>query len=249
MIHSRNFKTSVPYARITAVCDPVGDAAAVAAKELDKAYTDYRDVMATDTIDAVIIATSTKFHCEIAANAKKHILCEKPMIMTVEECGRMERAARVNGVKLQIAFMRRFDRSFAEAKRMISAGSIGDVVMVRSNTRGPSIPKPWMYDISKSNGPLAEVNSHDIDTLRWFTGSDFKTVFAIGGHFRCPDAKKDFPDFYDNVVLNVSLSTVAKKISRKRGFSPHFRLIFLLITGFYPPPRQIRLTAEKRLVP
>lgn len=140
MIHARNFKTSVPYARITAVCDPVGDAAAVAAKELDKAYTDYRDVMADDTIDAVIIATPTKFHCEIAANAKKHILCEKPMVMTVEECGRMERAARVNGVKLQIAFMRRFDRSFAEAKRMISAGTIGDVVMVRSNTRGPASP-------------------------------------------------------------------------------------------------------------
>lgn len=51
MIHARNFKTSVPYARITAVCDPVGDAAAVAAKELDKAYTDYRDVMADDTFD------------------------------------------------------------------------------------------------------------------------------------------------------------------------------------------------------
>lgn len=209
MIHARNFKTSVPYARITAVCDPVGDAAAEAAKELelDKAYTDYHDVMTDDTIDAVIIATPTKFHCEIAiaaANAKKHILCEKPMAMTVEECDRMEQAARDNGVKLQIAFMRRFDRSFAEAKRMIDAGSIGDVVMVRSNTRGPSIPKPWMYDISKSNGPLAEVNSHDIDTLRWFTGSDFKTVFAIGGNFRCPDAKKDFPDFYDNVTLNAS---------------------------------------------
>ena len=61
-----------------------------------------------------------------------------------------------------------------------------------------------MYDISKSNGPLAEVNSHDIDTLRWFTGSDFASLYAIGGNYRCPDAKADFPDFYDNVVLTGS---------------------------------------------
>ena len=211
MIHARNFKTSVPYAEITAVCDPVGTAAADAAAELEikKAYKDYKDVVNDDSIDAVIIATPTKYHCEIAvaaANAKKHILCEKPMAMTVEECSLMDEAAKRNGVKLQIAFMRRFDASFAEARRMIDAGEIGDVVMVRSNTRGPSIPKPWMYDISKSNGPLAEVNSHDIDTLRWFTGADFKTVFAIGGNFRCPDAKKDFPDFYDNVTLNASFT-------------------------------------------
>ncbi len=211
MIHARNFRMSVPNAVITAVCDPVGDAAKIAAAELeiDKAYTDYKDVMADETIDAIIIATPTKYHCEIAvaaAEAKKHILCEKPMAMTVEECNIMAEAAKKNGVKLQIAFMRRFDTSFVEAKKMVDAGEIGDVVMVRSNTRGPSIPKPWMYDISKSNGPLAEVNSHDIDTLRWFTGGDFKTLFAIGGNFRCPDAKKDFPDFYDNVTLNATFT-------------------------------------------
>ena len=139
-----------------------------------------------------------------AAKAGKHILCEKPMAMTVEECNEMDRAAKENGVKLQLAFMRRFDASFMQAKKLVDEGAIGDVVMVRSNTRGPSIPKPWMYDISKSNGPLAEVNSHDIDTLRWFTGSDFASLYAIGGNYRCPDAKADFPDFYDNVVLTGS---------------------------------------------
>ena len=209
MIHARNFKSSVPGSHILAVCDPVEEAAISAAKELeiDTWYTDYINMINDERIDAVIIATPTKYHCEIAVaatKAKKHILCEKPMAMTVDECNEMDKAAKENGVILQLAFMRRFDASFIAAKDMIDAGEIGDVVMVRSNTRGPSIPKPWMYDISKSNGPLAEVNSHDIDSLRWFTGSDFKTVFAIGGNYRCPDAKKDFPDFYDNVVLNAS---------------------------------------------
>ncbi len=211
MIHARNFRSSVPFARIVAVCDVSEENAAAAAKELELEtyFTDYHKVLDMDTVDAVIIATPTKYHCEIAVEAAgrgKHILCEKPMAMTVEECNRMDEAARIHGVTLQVAFMRRFDASFVEAKRLIDAGEIGDVVMVRSNTRGPSIPKPWMYDISKSNGPLAEVCSHDIDSLRWFTGADFKTVFAIGGNYRCPDAKKEFPDFYDNVVLNASFT-------------------------------------------
>ena len=209
MIHARNFRGSVPGAHMAAVCDPVVEAAQGAAKELeiDCWVTDYKQIMEREDIDAVIIATPTKYHCEIveaAARAGKHILCEKPKAMTVAECDRMDRAAKENGVTLQIAFMRRFDASFMAAKKMIDEGEIGDVVMVRSNTRGPSIPKPWMYDISKSNGPLAEVCSHDIDSLRWFTGSDFKTVFAIGGNYRCPDARADFPDFYDNVTLNAS---------------------------------------------
>ena len=51
---------------------------------------------------------------------------------------------------------------------------------------------------------LAEVNSHDIDTMRWFTDSEFKSLYAIGGNYRCQDAKEEWPDFYDNVVLAAS---------------------------------------------
>jgi myo-inositol 2-dehydrogenase/D-chiro-inositol 1-dehydrogenase/scyllo-inositol 2-dehydrogenase (NAD+) len=58
-----------------------------------------------------------------------------------------------------------------------------------------------MYDIEKSNGPLAEVCSHDIDTIRWLTGSEFKSVYALAGNYRSPEAKEKFPDFYDSVIL------------------------------------------------
>ena len=209
MIHARNFRTAVDHCRLAAVADPVESAAEEAARtlEVNTYYTDYRELLQDDGIDAVVIATPTKYHCEIAAAAAaagKHIFCEKPMAMTYEECLVMENAAKEHHVKLQIGFMRRFDTAFTEAKKVIDSGAIGDVVMVRSNTRGPSIPQPWMCDISKSNGPLAEVNSHDIDTLRWFTGSEFYSLYAIAGNFRCPDARKDFPDFYDNVILTAS---------------------------------------------
>jgi len=206
MIHAENFVKNVPNARLSAIVDPVAEVAKTACAKLgiDTYYPDYKQALSDKNIDAVVIVTPTKFHVDIAvdaANAGKHILCEKPMAMTVEECQKMNKAAADNKVVLQIGFMRRFDASFIHAKEMVDTGAIGDVVMVRSNTRGPSVPQPWMYDLKKSNGPLAEVNSHDIDTLRWFTGSEFKTIYAIGGNFRSPEAKKDFPDFYDNVIV------------------------------------------------
>jgi myo-inositol 2-dehydrogenase/D-chiro-inositol 1-dehydrogenase/scyllo-inositol 2-dehydrogenase (NAD+) len=104
-------------------------------------------------------------------------------------------------VKLQLAFMRRYDESFRAAKERVDAGEIGDVVLVKSLTHGPSVPQEWMYDIAKSNGPLAEVNSHDIDAARWFMGSEIEEVYALGGNFRCPQARGAYPDFYDNVAM------------------------------------------------
>jgi myo-inositol 2-dehydrogenase/D-chiro-inositol 1-dehydrogenase/scyllo-inositol 2-dehydrogenase (NAD+) len=209
MIHARNFARGVPNATLAAVADPVGKATQKACRELEleKYYLDYHDVMQDDDIDAVVVVSPTVYHKEIvvaAARAGKHILCEKPMAMTVEECDAMNSAVEEHHVKLQIGFMRRFDKSFMYAKERILAGEIGDVVLVKSLTRGPSIPRPWQYDVAKSNGPLAEVNSHDIDTLRWFTESEFKEVYAIAGNYRCPQAKDNFPDFYDNVVMSAS---------------------------------------------
>jgi myo-inositol 2-dehydrogenase/D-chiro-inositol 1-dehydrogenase/scyllo-inositol 2-dehydrogenase (NAD+) len=165
---------------------------------------DYREALDDPQVDAVVVATPTEHHREIvvaAAGAGKHVLCEKPMAMNAAECDAMIAAAAVARVKLQIGFMRRFDAGFVAARQCVDAGEIGRVVQVRSLTHGPTVPKPWMYDIRKSNGPLAEVNSHDIDTIRWFCASEFEEVYAIAGNYRSPDARDRHPDFYDNVTL------------------------------------------------
>lgn len=206
LIHARNFARSVPGARLAALADPQGEALAEAGRELGvrRLYADYRQALADPEVEAVVVVTPTKFHREIvvsAARAGKHILCEKPMAMTVEECQEMNRAAEENRVMLQLGFMRRFDAGFQAAREAIERGDIGPVVQVKSLTHGPSVPQPWMYDLRASNGPLAEVNSHDIDTLRWYTGSDFQEVYAVAGNYRSPEARERFPDFYDNVSL------------------------------------------------
>lgn len=211
MIHARNFKTNVPGARLVAFTDPDEVNVKQATREmgLEKSYSDYKVALKDPEIDAVIVVTPTIFHRDIvvaAAEAGKHILCEKPMAMNEQECDDMIEAARKANVVLQIGFMRRFDQSFRQAKEEIEAGAIGDVILVKSLTRGPSVPMPWMYDLKKSNGPLAEVNSHDIDTLRWFTQSEFASVYAIAGNYRCEEARSEYPDFYDNVVLTAELT-------------------------------------------
>jgi myo-inositol 2-dehydrogenase/D-chiro-inositol 1-dehydrogenase/scyllo-inositol 2-dehydrogenase (NAD+) len=132
------------------------------------------------------------------------------MAMNETECLEMISAAERNDIRLQIGFMRRFDDSFKYAKEQIAQGVIGDVVLVKSVTHGPSTPQPWMYDIAKSNGPLAEVSSHDIDALHWYSGSYISEVYAIAGNYRSPEALKDFPDFYDNVILSARFNSGAQ---------------------------------------
>jgi myo-inositol 2-dehydrogenase/D-chiro-inositol 1-dehydrogenase/scyllo-inositol 2-dehydrogenase (NAD+) len=212
MIHARNFASNrVAGARLVALVEPLPDARHEACRELavGRACADYREALSQADVDAVIVATPSVHHCEIvvsAAEAGKHILCEKPMAMNAAECDLMLEAVARAGVTLQIGFMRRFDAGFVAAKERVDAGDIGRVVQVKSLTHGPTTPKPWMYDIRKSNGPLSEVNSHDIDTVRWFAGSDFEEVYAIAGNYRSPEAREQYPDFYDNVILSARLT-------------------------------------------
>jgi len=211
MIHARNFASGrVPGAMLVGLVEPAAETRHNACRELElePSFADFRDALENPAVDAVVVATPTTYHREIvlaAAEAGKHVLCEKPMALNAAECQEMAAAVARAGVKFQIGFMRRFDTSFVTAKQRIEAGEIGQVVSVRSLTHGPSTPKPWMYDIRKSNGPLAEVNSHDIDTVRWFSESEFQEVYAIGGNYRSPDARRQFPDFYDNVTLSARL--------------------------------------------
>ena len=107
MIHGKNFARRIENAKLIALCDPSKESLELAQKEVDcqYLYEDYREVMETPEIDAVVIVTPTVHHKEIAlaaAAAKKHILCEKPLAMDEAECLEMIQAAEENQVKLQV---------------------------------------------------------------------------------------------------------------------------------------------------
>jgi len=207
MIHALNYSNKVPGARMVAVADVVEEAARSAAAKLGVScwYTDYKEALNNPAVDAVVVVSPTDLHRGIvidSANAGKHVFCEKPMAMNSMECRDMIDACEKNGVKLQIGFMRRHDQSFRQAKKLLDEGAIGDLVMIRSCTRGPSKPQPWMYDLKKSNGILAELNSHDIDSTRWFAGSEIVSLYAVAGNFRNREVADQYPDYYDSVVMN-----------------------------------------------
>lgn len=101
--------------------------------------------------------------------------------------------------------MRRFDPGFIHAKNLISEGAIGKPTIIKSLTHGPGLPGNWALDIKNSNGMLAEVNSHDFDTIRWLSGTEYKKVYAVAKNFNCSEIVKKFPDFYDTATVSLTL--------------------------------------------
>ena len=202
-VHLESISYHVKNATVKAVADPFMNDETKAFIEsfgVKDIYTDYKKILEDKDIDAVLVCSSTDTHASIsieAIEAGKHVFCEKPMAESARECDEMIEACRKAGVKLQIGFMRRFDRNFRRGKALIDAGAVGKVTSLRSNTHGPSEPQPWMFDVRTSYGPIGEVNSHDFDTLRWYAGSEVKRLYAVGHNFRSPEMAAQYPEYYD----------------------------------------------------
>jgi len=206
MVNARNFEFNIAESEVVAVVDPNLEAARKAAEELNANdyYSNLNEALIKSNFDAVCISAPTFVHCEVvvkAAEACKHIYSEKPLSISLEEADKMERAIKENKVKFQIDFMRRFDKNFLRAKKLIEEGAIGTPILIKSVGRGPGLPPEWYVDLSKSNGLLAEVNSHDFDSIRWLIGSNFKQVYALADNFKLPQYKEKYPDFYDTVAV------------------------------------------------
>ena len=154
--------------------------------------------------DAVVIATPTFTHSGLAVEAAArgvHVFCEKPMALLETECRDMIRAAKEGGAIMQIGFVRRFQPEFVEARARVEAGEIGEPMVIKSLTHGPGLPPAWAHDLERSNGMLAEVNSHDYDCVRWLVGSDVVRVYAEVSNRKGRALGVTAESFYDNAVV------------------------------------------------
>jgi predicted dehydrogenase len=156
-------------------------------------YTDYRELLARDDLDAVLICTPPSFHPEIAIEAArrgKHIFCEKPLAMTSELCSRIIQAATDAGVILQVGYVLRFSEERRRIREAILNNEIGRPVFWREIYNvwagGPS----WNVDHELGGGPLWE-NSHSLDFLRSIFGEP-EVVFGMGE--RCKPQKTSAAD-------------------------------------------------------
>jgi myo-inositol 2-dehydrogenase/D-chiro-inositol 1-dehydrogenase/scyllo-inositol 2-dehydrogenase (NAD+) len=102
-----------------------------------------------------------------------------------------------------MGFMRRFDPEFQSAKQKIEEGVIGKPSTIKSTGHGPGVPPPWACDPKTSIGMLAEVNSHDFDSVRWLMGSDIRRVYAEVEAIAVPELKDKYPDFYDRALVTL----------------------------------------------
>jgi myo-inositol 2-dehydrogenase/D-chiro-inositol 1-dehydrogenase/scyllo-inositol 2-dehydrogenase (NAD+) len=211
MVHARNFAAGVPGARLVGVADPSREALARAQAELgcELVAPDPLAAATADEVDAVVVASPTFTHADVAVaalGAGKHVLCEKPLASSPAEAARIQAAAAAAAGAFVMGFMRRFDAGFARAKERIDAGDIGRPVLVRSTTRGPGLPPAWAWDPARSVGLVAEVNSHDIDTVRWLAGREFEAVHAVGRAAKRPDLAERYPGFVDVIAVTCELA-------------------------------------------
>jgi len=210
MVHAKNVVHYIKNARLTAIVESNENSLQEKGEELHvkNLHREIDDALSNDNFDAVIIGAPTFTHHVFAvksAKAGKHVFCEKPMAVTVEEADEMIRTAEENNVKLQIAFMRRFDSLFLHAKEIIDSGRFGEPIVIKSVARGPGLPASWYYDVSRSNGLLAEICSHDFDSTRWFAKSEFRRIYAEAVNRKTPDIQKEYPDFYDSVTCTFKM--------------------------------------------
>jgi myo-inositol 2-dehydrogenase / D-chiro-inositol 1-dehydrogenase len=177
--HAETLAHRLPGVTLTAVADP--DPAAAARLAAPRDYRSALDLIAEESIDAVAICSPAAFHTDLvvaAAKAGKHVFCEKPMALDLDDADRAIDAADAAGVTLQVGFNRRFADDFSAMRAKIVDGAIGTPQLLRSLTRDPGISaeiaarvKPWTI--------FNETLIHDFDTLCWLNpGARVVSVYA-----------------------------------------------------------------------
>ncbi len=192
--HANVIARRVPEAVLVAVSDPRPGAAAAVAEPLGaRAETSVAAVLDAVDVDAVVIAASSTAHAELvvaAAEAGKHVFCEKPAGMSLAEISEAQAATEKAGVVFQVGFNRRFAADFAAARDAVKGGRVGAVQLMRSLTRdpgtGPADPgavPAWTI--------FTQTLIHDFDTLNWLNpGARALDVVATADALVRPDFKE-----------------------------------------------------------
>lgn len=155
-------------------------------------YKNYQELLQRDDIEAVFIFTSTDMHEEIvtaAAQAGKHIFCEKPPSMNEDEQASMAvlRKVKEKGVTLQVAFNRRFDPQFHEVFELVRSGKIGRPQMIKITSRDPDL---LPHDLIKRIGGLIfDFTMHDFDMARFMMQDEVSEVYVKGNTLIDPSLK------------------------------------------------------------
>jgi myo-inositol 2-dehydrogenase/D-chiro-inositol 1-dehydrogenase len=180
-IHSQNIAYKIPEAELVCVSDISIERAEKVGIEGVEVYDDYKEILARDDIQAVVIATSTDTHEQIikeTARAGKDIFCEKPIALSLEDIDEVLGIVDECGVKFMVGFNRRFDPTFMKAKEHVVNGNVGEPHIVNITSRDPK--PPHLEYLKVCGGIFFDTSVHDFDMARFLAEDEIVEVYATG---------------------------------------------------------------------
>jgi inositol 2-dehydrogenase len=219
--HAANLAGRIPLAHLVRIVDANEKIARDNSEQLGGVEwsTRYADLLDDSEIEAVVVASPTPLHAEMAeaaAKAGKHVFCEKPISLDLERTYQVIEGVGSAGVKMQVGFHRRFDPDYRAAWEKISTGDIGDVYLFRTSLR--DMRSPGFDYIRGSGGFFADVTLHDFDAARWLVG-EIEEVTAFGAALSDPGFE-EVGDI-DNAVVTLRFTSGALGVidnSRVAGY-------------------------------
>jgi myo-inositol 2-dehydrogenase/D-chiro-inositol 1-dehydrogenase/scyllo-inositol 2-dehydrogenase (NAD+) len=184
-LHLDNIKQFVPKAGVVALVEPVQQMLEETGNQygIDNRLVSLEEALEKIEFEAVVITTPTFTHRDLAVMAGKngkHVFLEKPMAINLQECDEIIDATTNKGLALQLSL-----------------------------THGPGLPPAWANDLKTSNGMLAEVNSHDLDCLRWLAESNIDRIYLEVANFKGDERGATAKHFYDNMLANIKFESGA----------------------------------------
>lgn len=210
-VHCESIMCYVKGATVKTVADPfMNDETAAWLKNMgvENTVRDYKEILADKEIDAVLICSSTDTHSPIsieAIKAGKHVFCEKPVDHDIAKILEVKKALEGSNVKYQVGFNRRFDHNFAAVREAVKDGRIGSLNVLKICSRDPAAP-PVSY-IKVSGGIFLDMTIHDFDMVRYLSGDEVESVFAMGGVMVDPEIGK--AGDIDTAVITMRLKSGA----------------------------------------
>lgn len=223
-MHLPNMDANSKYC-LYAACDLVEPVAKEVAEEYKMAYatTDYEQVLGDSEVDLVVITTRHDLHarqCVQAAEAKKHILCEKPMALSLEDCHQVMRAVKKNNVKYTIGYNRSLAPLVTKAREILAPKNKPLIIYHRMAN---FISDHWLLEGEIGGGRIVGEGCHALDLLCILANSEPARLYAEGGIFSqnkvnvVPDTQVITLSFRNNSLATLLLSSVGNTVAPKES--------------------------------
>ncbi len=196
-IHAAAFQIMPEEAEVVAIASPTPGHPEELARRygISRVFHDYREMLKEPDIEMVTITAPNSLHCQMTvdiANAGKHVVCEKPLCMTLEEADLMIDTCRQRGVLLMYAEELFFTPKYVKAKQVADEGALGKVYLVKQSEKHFGPHSPWFWDHNRAGGgALMDLGCHGIAFCYWFLNRPaIKNVFSQMGTYVHGDKTK-----------------------------------------------------------